>query len=705
MPCGRSFHGQIKLADHLLFLHPGWFCGAERSAHFALRAFLRSEGTFFLMLLPGEIEIARHAPKPGCSTEVAQRYTHWLATHHYENFNVVSWLLPKALHQHFYNVYAYCRWADDLGDEVPDAARALELLDWWERELDACYRGKPSHPVFVALRETIVAKDIPKQPFADLLKAFRQDQTVKRYPNWDGVLGYCVYSANPVGCLVLYLCGYRDEQRQRLSDATCTALQLANFWQDVSRDLEIGRIYIPLDVAAAHGLAERDIVERRFDERYVRLMKDLIERTRALFAEGKPLARMVDGRLSVDLEMFTRGGLAVLGAIEAMGYDTLHQRPAVSKVKQARLLGRTLVMHLISKNSISAEKAPTPAVVGAQHVSQSGRDAAPSDHMNLAQSYEECHRIARAAQSNFYYAFFLLPKPKRDGLAALYAFMRLVDDVADEGAGLAEKQRGLAKWRAALDQAITGQEQLFDGNAAMATPAAALSGAAEILPALVDTMQRYKMSARYLHDLISGAEMDLTVQTYPTFDRLREYCYRVAGTVGLTCTHVFGFSDARALDLAEKLGLAFQLTNIIRDVREDYKLGRIYLPEEDLQRYGVSPEDFGRDEATLGVRELLRFEAERAWQLYEEGAVLLGLIDADSRSALWLLVHTYSALLGRFESLDFTVFGERVRLTKAEKMMFIAKARFGRHTEENILEKRNRDRRRAGGTGSRHRAG
>jgi len=657
------------------------------------------------MLLPGEIDITRHAPEPGCSPEEAQRYTRWLATHHYENFNVVSWLLPKSLHQHFYNLYAYCRWADDLGDEVPDAARALDLLHWWERELDACYEGKPSHPVFVALRESVVVKDIPKQPFADLLKAFRQDQTVKRYPNWDAVLGYCVYSANPVGRLVLYLCGYRDEERQRLSDATCTALQLANFWQDVSRDLEIGRVYIPLDAAAAQGLSESDIVERRFDERYVRLMKDLIPRTRFLFAKGYPLATMVDGRLSVDLEMFTRGGLAVLDAIEAVGYDTLHHRPSVGKLKQAGLLCRALIGHIAGRNPRSNEIASARPVVGAQHPSQSGRDAAPHLSTTIAQSYEECHRIARASHSNFYYAFFLLPKPKRDALAALYAFMRLVDDVSDEDQGLLARQRGLAKWRAALDEAVTGDSQVFDGTAVMPLPSEASYGEAEVLPALVDTMQRYKMPARYLHDLISGAEMDLTVQSYPTFDRLREYCYRVAGTVGLTCTHVFGFSDARALDLAEKLGLAFQLTNIIRDVHEDYKLGRVYLPEEDLQRYGVSPEDFGRDEATLGVRELLRFEGERAWQLYEEGCALLGLIDADSRGSLWLLVHTYSALLSRIESVDFAVFGERVRLPKAEKMLFIAKARFGRHTEENILEKRDRDRRRPGGTGSRRRAG
>ena len=650
------------------------------------------------MLVPGELEIMRNAPPSGCSPAVAQEYTRWLATHHYENFNVVSWLLPKALHQHFYNVYAYCRWADDLGDEVPDPLRALQLLDWWERELDLCYEGRPSHPVFVALRKTVLVKDIPKQPFADLLRAFRQDQTTKRYADWNAVIGYCLYSANPVGRLVLYLCGYRDEQRQRLSDATCTALQLANFWQDVSRDLDKGRIYIPLDAAAAQGFTENDIVERRFDDRYVRLMRDLILRTRALFEEGLPLAKMVDSRLSVDLEMFSRGGIAVLDAIERIGYDTLHKRPGISKLKQAQLLSRTLVKQLITRDSSQSAVSTMPISTRIQNT------ATPSAAM-IAESYEDCHHIARAAHSNFYYAFFLLPKPKRDALAALYAFMRLIDDVSDEGHNLAVKQRGLARWRAALDQGITGQEQVFDGNAAVVSPAATLPGAEQILPALVDTMQRYKMPARYLHDLISGAEMDLTVRSYPTFDRLREYCYRVAGTVGLTCTHVFGFRDARALDLAEKLGLAFQLTNIIRDVHEDYKLGRVYLPEEDLARYKVSPEDFSRGEATLGIRELLRFEADRAWQLYEEGSALLSLIDPDSRSALWLLVHTYSALLGRIEGLDFAVFGEKIRLSKAEKMIFMAKARFGHHTEENILEKRDRDRRRAGGIGSRRRTG
>jgi 15-cis-phytoene synthase len=472
---------------------------------------------------------------------------------------------------------------------------------------------------------------------------------------------------------------------------------LANFWQDVSRDLEIGRIYIPLDRAAAHGLSEQDIAGRKFDARYVSLMKELIEYTRRLFEKGMPLAGKVEGKLSVDLEMFSRGGLAVLDAIEAMGYDTLHRRPEVSKAKQVGLLGRALIGHVLGGSNVNRNG-------GFAREGASSVVADPTE-AEISASYSHCHQIARSAHSNFYPAFFLLPKAKRDGIVALYAFMRLIDDVSDEGADVGAKQRGLARWRAALDEAITGQSQAFDGNAARSLQTGELYGEREVLPALVDTMERFRMPARYLHDLISGAEMDLTIQEYPTFERLKEYCYRVAGTVGLTCTHIFGFRDSKALDLAEKLGLAFQLTNIIRDVREDFAAGRIYLPGEDLVRYVVAEQDLGRGEATLGVRELLKFEADRAWKLYEEGSQLLGMIDEDSRGTLWLLVQTYSALLARIESVDFAVFGERVRLSTPEKLKLMAKARFGRHTEENILAKCDRDRRGAGGAVGGRRAG
>ena len=300
------------------------------------------------MLAPSELAIARHLPPSGCPPADAFAYTRELATTHYENFNVVSWLLPRRLRQHFCNVYAYCRWADDLGDEVPDPARALALLDWWEQELRLCYSGSPSHPVFVALAPTVREFDIPTDAFLDLLTAFRQDQTVHRYPNWDSVLGYCRYSANPVGRLVLYLCGYRDHARQQLSDFTCTALQLANFWQDVARDLEKGRIYIPLDLMAAHNVAEADVVTCRFTPAYAALMRDLIARTRSIFDAGLPLAQQLSPELRVDIDLFSRGGLAVLDAIARIGYNTLDHRPALSRRTQARLLGRALISRLFA---------------------------------------------------------------------------------------------------------------------------------------------------------------------------------------------------------------------------------------------------------------------------------------------------------------------------------------------------------------------
>ncbi len=301
------------------------------------------------MFAPADLEIARNLPPLGSSLAESRKYTRWLATHHYENFSVATFLLPSHLRQHFYDVYAYCRWADDLGDEVPDSPAALELLDWWEEQLLECYAGRVAHPVFVALQDTVDRFDIPIEPFRNLLVAFRQDQTVHRYPTWEAVLDYCRNSAAPVGRLVLNLCGYRDPKRFALSDHTCTALQLANFWQDVSRDLEKDRIYIPLDLLAASGLTEPELIDRRFDDRYVHLMRGLVARTRELFKLGEPLVASVNPRLRVDLQLFSRGGMAVLDAIESVGYNTLQQRPALSSVKKCQLLGRALGSHLVSR--------------------------------------------------------------------------------------------------------------------------------------------------------------------------------------------------------------------------------------------------------------------------------------------------------------------------------------------------------------------
>jgi squalene synthase HpnC len=279
----------------------------------------------------------------------SEAYTRRLATRHYENFHVVSFLLPKRLHQDFYNVYSYCRWADDLGDEIGDTAESLRLLEWWRESLQQMYGGHAEHPVFIALRGTVARHGIPEQPFADLIRAFIQDQTVTRYRTWDQVLDYCVYSANPVGRLVLYLCGYSDPERQRLSDATCTGLQLANFWQDVTVDLAKDRVYLPLDLLAQHHYTVDDLFARRMQPGFRPLMKEATAKARGFLLEGLPLAKMVDRRLSLDLELFSRGGLRILTKIAQRDYDVLSQRPKISKAERVAILAGVMLRMAVKK--------------------------------------------------------------------------------------------------------------------------------------------------------------------------------------------------------------------------------------------------------------------------------------------------------------------------------------------------------------------
>ncbi|MFL6386535.1 MAG: squalene synthase HpnC [Terriglobales bacterium] len=293
--------------------------------------------------LPESYRIPATAP----SLVEARAYCERLAKSHYENFSVATWFLPKRLRQHFYNVYAYCRISDDLGDEVGDPQQSLELLDQWETELNACYAGSPRHPVFVALAETVKQFGIPQHEFSDLLIAFRQDQTVTRFETFDDILAYCRYSANPVGHLVLYLCGYSDAERQQLSDYTCTALQLANFWQDVFVDYGKGRIYLPLEDLRRFGVTGEDIAGRRATPQFVAMMKFEIERAREWFARGLPLVKMVNRELAIDLELFSRGGQEILNAIERQGFDVLKARPAISKSRKLLLVLRAAMGKLL----------------------------------------------------------------------------------------------------------------------------------------------------------------------------------------------------------------------------------------------------------------------------------------------------------------------------------------------------------------------
>jgi 15-cis-phytoene synthase len=311
------------------------------------------------------------------------------------------------------------------------------------------------------------------------------------------------------------------------------------------------------------------------------------------------------------------------------------------------------------------------------------------ESIDLAASYLHCRQIARSAARNFYYGFLLLPAEKRNSLCALYAFMRRVDDIADSPGEIPEKRRRLAEMRAVMDRALLGQ---YDAD--------------PMWPAFRHTVSHFDIPSRYLHDLISGAEMDLTVQFYETFDRLREYCYRVAGTVGLCCLHVFGFSDPRAPELAETLGIAFQLTNILRDLPRDLALGRVYLPQEDLERFGCGTDDLSRAVPSPEFMALMRFEADRAWQFYREGWPLLSLVSPDSRAALWALARIYAGILEKIEARDYDVLSTPpARLSAAEKIWILAQARLGRRSEYDALRIRDRSRRRAGGAVRIRRAG
>jgi squalene synthase HpnC len=292
-------------------------------------------------LAPKEFLASPDAGREWASAE-SLRYTRWLATHHYENFPVVSILLPKELHQDFFNVYAFCRWADDLGDEIGDPVESLRLLAWWRGELLAMYRGEVRHPVFVALRDTVERRSLPEKPFDDLIRAFEQDQTKTRYADWTEILAYCECSANPVGRLVLMLAGHRDVERFRMSDATCTGLQLANFWQDVTVDWEKDRVYLPQDLLSKHGVSDADIASRNFTSGFREVMREAVEYARQCFAEGVPLAATLDRRLALDIELFTRGGMMVLDKIERQGFDVLRERPKITKVEKAWLVLRGL---------------------------------------------------------------------------------------------------------------------------------------------------------------------------------------------------------------------------------------------------------------------------------------------------------------------------------------------------------------------------
>ena len=288
---------------------------------------------------PGVLEGTPQSVTQPPSLIEAESYCRQLATSHYENFPLIARLLPHELRQPFFNVYAYCRWSDDLGDELSDHQLSTRLLSWWRGELARCWaREAMTHPVFVALQRTAKEFALSREPFDDLLTAFEQDQVVTSYQTFDELLGYCRNSANPVGRIVLRLCRADDERSVALSDAVCTGLQLANFWQDVARDADIGRSYLPREDCERFGYSLQDLASRVTNDAFLELMRFEVERARGLLLSVRELAPRLKGRLQVAIDLFGEGGLKICERIEAIEYRVWDQRPVVTKVDAAGLL-------------------------------------------------------------------------------------------------------------------------------------------------------------------------------------------------------------------------------------------------------------------------------------------------------------------------------------------------------------------------------
>lgn len=600
-----------------------------------------------------------------------------LARRHYENFPVASYLVPRAQRAALAAIYAFARGADDFADEPvsrrasnrgaalaqcrrnnQDGARQfppagerssqsrLECLAEWRRKLGECYAGESDHVVFIALGDAVRKFSLSREHFENLLRAFELDVKVSRHLDFSSLLAYCSHSANPVGRLVLELFGHRDPALFDFSDNVCTALQLTNFWQDVRVDLERDRIYLPLEDLNRFDLKQEDLLalmssaEGRADERWTRLMTFEVERTRQLFEQGESLLERVAPNLRRQLRLTWLGGMEILSKIESVGYDVFRRRPTLGRLHFARLFlqSRSALQGRPRVRTSTAPAAARPARAGAA-------------------------RPKNLQATNFYYSFLFLPREKRRALEAVYAFARRADDLVDGNLAPLDAARQIGRCRRTLDDCYAKSGFQASGPGAESDD--------PDLNALAEALRRFKIPRQYFQDLILGLEMDLRMDAgsvrYDTFDDLAVYCYRVAGAIGLISIEIFGYRNPRARDYALNLGTALQLVNILRDLRSDARRGRVYLPREDLDRFGVRPEDLAEGRSSGAQAELVQFECARARRFFDLARKSLAEEDRRSMVAAEIMAAIYFRLLRRIEQRGCNVLGERVRLSRPLK--------------------------------------
>lgn len=593
-----------------------------------------------------------HPPGADSVAPVASGQEHRaLPRTHSENFHVLSRFVPEALRDDFANVYAFCRAADDIADEHPhtDESRAVALaqLARWRALVDEAHafangasQTPPEHSVFGPLAWTMRRRSLDAKPFHDLLDAFEQDQRVSRYETWEQLLDYCARSANPVGRIVLAMLassapsptgrgwpegpgeGVSDNRRAMLlmSDAICSALQLANFWQDVRRDLmDRDRVYLP---SRETGI-DADTLRRWADTpndpdarvAYIRGLRPLVRRTREMFAQGHALPSMIPDRdLARVVRLFILGGERTLDKIEAIGCATLWQRPALTKLDKGELLLRA--------------RSFAPA-----------RDGDPFTTLAL----RRCALTTRREARNFHYGLRLTPEPRRSALYAIYAWMRDADDDADGD------DRAIPSPEVALARITRRRERLK-----AIVERAELTTAHHAWVGLAWALRAYPIDPSDLFALLDGLEQDARHDGFDSRADLREYCERVASTVGRVCVSIWGLDEgvdpAMAREKATSRGVAFQLTNILRDVRRDFDAGRVYVAREDLRRFGLEPSELAewrRPEACAALVADLGSWARREFAASDG---LDRMIDAPCAPSMRAMTDIYSGVLSLIEA-------------------------------------------------------
>lgn len=618
------------------------------------------------------------------SLQQAQSYcSRWAATHP-ENFIIASMLLPRSLKQDFHNIYAYCRWSDDLADETGDPQQALKLLEWWQRELEQCLRSPPRHPILLALRQTIQRHDLDLAPFLQLLSAFRQDQQILRYTDDAQLLDYCRRSANPVGHILLQLARAVTPTNLALSDAICTGLQLANFCQDISHDAGRGRIYLPQSAWQKYGVDEAMLLRRQVTPELRHALSQWVDSARRSLHQGWPLVRLVPAWLRTDIDLFVRGGLAVLQTIEMQQFDVWTKRPRLTKMTQAKLMVTSLLTLStpppLNKNSASITSPPQPK----QFLLAAKRNQREPESKELRDSRRWCAQVCRQSKSSFFSSFALLDTARRQAMHALYAFARITDDLADNSQPAELREARLERWRIELWQHCHSHHTASnDCNQSLqcdaTAPAAALltmpGNYDAIWPALADCVAKYHVPLRLLDEIITGVLMDVRHNQPTDWEELQNYCYHVASTVGLACTHIWRAAERGPLPFQAAIdcGFAFQLTNILRDIRQDARAQRVYIPQSLFDKYSVDRFAWLSSQPTGNWQTMLEDVAHRAQQLYRAGWPTIHTLTPRSQRMFSLMWHSYrdllSHLMTRKEQLWTT---EKLQLPKTRQLRMLA---------------------------------